>query len=55
MPDFSVKATYTPHLAFPKTQKVVVSSKLQRLLECFGQLYNEIHVVRNQKFTQALP
>ena len=38
----------------PKTQKVVDSSLLQRLLVCFGQLYNEIYIVRNQKFTQVL-
>ena len=51
---FSVKATYTPPLDYLKTQKVVVSSQLHWLLVCFGQLYNEIHVVRNRKFTQGL-
>ena len=54
MPGFSVTAAYTP-FCLPQTQKVVVSTQLYWLLVCFGQLYNEIHIVRNWKFIQVLP
>ena len=43
---FSESYIYSPS-CLPQTQKVVVSSQLHWLLVCFGQLYNEIHRVRN--------
>ena len=51
---FSDNYIYSPS-CLPQTQKVVVSTQLHWLLVCFGHLYNEIHIVRNRKFTQALP
>ena len=52
-PAFLVKATYTPPLAYLKLRKWCFL-KLHWLLVCFGQLFNEIHIVRNWKFTHAL-
>ena len=52
---FSEGYIYSPS-CLPQTRKVVVSSQLHHwLLVCFGQLYNEIHLVRNRKFIQVLP
>ena len=45
---FSESYMYSPS-CLPQTQKVVVFSQLHWLLVSFGQLYNEIRLVRNQK------
>ena len=48
-PAFTVKVTFTPPLAYLKLRK------WYWLLVYFGQLYKEIHIFRNRKFTQACP
>ena len=52
---FSESYIYSPS-CLPQTQKVVVIHNCNGyLLVCFGQLYNEIQIVRNRKSTQTLP
>ena len=48
-PAFPEKATYTPPLAYLKLRNLITVTLVT------GHLYNEIHIVRNRKFTQALP